>query len=198
MHHFPGSKTNLYELGIRLPCIFKIPLTAKNFVQDAMISWVDITPTLLDFCWYSADSIHTQGCSFKAICGQQQVKRLMKCMRPIHFHEISYVLPYACIAKVQTHLQYCTYYYLSIIKRFCITLHLAMVVESSYYTLGKRTYPTICTAQSLSYTILKKTRMSFSTILLLNLPGAKELQRMQEKAESIPAKTHDPWRQWDE
>src|SRR5688572_24993848 len=47
---FPGSKTNLYEPGMRLPCILKLPKPAKpGHVNDAMISWVDITPTLLDF-----------------------------------------------------------------------------------------------------------------------------------------------------
>jgi N-sulfoglucosamine sulfohydrolase len=47
---FPGSKTNLYEPGMRLPCLLKLPKPAKpEHVNDAMISWLDITPTLLDF-----------------------------------------------------------------------------------------------------------------------------------------------------
>jgi N-sulfoglucosamine sulfohydrolase len=48
---FPGSKTNLYEPGMHLPLIVRAP-TQKNRggTCDAMVSWVDFTPTILDFC----------------------------------------------------------------------------------------------------------------------------------------------------
>ncbi|MCA1676034.1 MAG: sulfatase-like hydrolase/transferase, partial [Actinobacteria bacterium] len=47
---FPGSKTNVYEPGIRLPLIVKKPGQARRgIINTAMISWVDITPTILDF-----------------------------------------------------------------------------------------------------------------------------------------------------
>jgi N-sulfoglucosamine sulfohydrolase len=47
---FPGSKTNVYEPGIRLPLIVKAPgQVRRGGVNAAMISWVDITPTILDF-----------------------------------------------------------------------------------------------------------------------------------------------------
>ena len=47
---FPGSKTNLYEPGMRLPCLLKLPKPTKpGHVNEAMISWLDITQTLLDF-----------------------------------------------------------------------------------------------------------------------------------------------------
>jgi len=47
---FPGSKTNVYEPGIRLPLIVKTPgMTRGGRENSAMVSWVDITPTILDF-----------------------------------------------------------------------------------------------------------------------------------------------------
>jgi N-sulfoglucosamine sulfohydrolase len=47
---FPGSKTNVYEPGIRLPLIVKKPgMKRGGGVNSAMVSWVDITPTILDF-----------------------------------------------------------------------------------------------------------------------------------------------------
>lgn len=47
---FPGAKTTLYQSGIRLPFIVKLPgRNAGGKVNDAMVSWVDIAPTLLDF-----------------------------------------------------------------------------------------------------------------------------------------------------
>lgn len=46
----PGSKTTLYEPGMRLPLVVRAPGDLKRGRQSqAMISWVDITPTLLDF-----------------------------------------------------------------------------------------------------------------------------------------------------
>lgn len=46
----PGAKTNLYDAGVRLPLIVRSPdATRRGLVSDAMVSWVDITPTVLDF-----------------------------------------------------------------------------------------------------------------------------------------------------
>jgi N-sulfoglucosamine sulfohydrolase len=47
---FPGAKTTVYEPGIRLPCVIRLPGAEKQgAVSDAMISWVDLTPTILDY-----------------------------------------------------------------------------------------------------------------------------------------------------
>jgi N-sulfoglucosamine sulfohydrolase len=51
---FPGSKTNLYEPGMHLPLIVRAPeQKARGGTCDAMVSWVDFTPTILDFCGVS-------------------------------------------------------------------------------------------------------------------------------------------------
>ncbi len=47
---FPGAKTNLYDSGMRLPLLVRSPdQKRRGIVNSTMISWVDITPTLLDF-----------------------------------------------------------------------------------------------------------------------------------------------------
>ena len=47
---FPGAKTTLYEPGMRLPLIVRNPDAVQRGIRsDAMVSWVDITPTILDF-----------------------------------------------------------------------------------------------------------------------------------------------------
>jgi len=47
---FPGAKTNLYDAGIRLPLIVASPAAARRgVVSRAMVSWTDLTPTLLDW-----------------------------------------------------------------------------------------------------------------------------------------------------
>lgn len=46
---FPGAKTNLYDPAMRLPFLFSYPaMVEKESVSDAMISWSDLAPTLLD------------------------------------------------------------------------------------------------------------------------------------------------------
>ena len=47
---FPGAKTTLYEPGVRLPLLVRHPDVPPPGVRnDALVSWADITPTLLDF-----------------------------------------------------------------------------------------------------------------------------------------------------
>jgi N-sulfoglucosamine sulfohydrolase len=46
----PGAKTTLYEGGMRSPCIVRNPYNERRgVVTDAMVSWIDLTPTILDF-----------------------------------------------------------------------------------------------------------------------------------------------------
>jgi len=46
---WPFGKWNLYDAGIRVPLIFRWPGKIKAGVRtDAMVSWIDIFPTLLD------------------------------------------------------------------------------------------------------------------------------------------------------
>ncbi len=47
---FPGSKTTLYEPGMRLPLLVRSPdQKTRGRTTDAMVSWADITPTVLAF-----------------------------------------------------------------------------------------------------------------------------------------------------
>lgn len=45
---FPGAKTTVYEAGLHVPLVVKVPGAAGGRVNDAMISHADLTPTLLD------------------------------------------------------------------------------------------------------------------------------------------------------
>ena len=47
---FPGAKTTLYDPGMNLPLIVRSPdQTQRNLTTNAMVSWVDLTPTILDY-----------------------------------------------------------------------------------------------------------------------------------------------------
>jgi len=48
---FPGAKTTLYEPGARLPLLVRNPLRQEQGqICDALVTWADVTPTVLDFC----------------------------------------------------------------------------------------------------------------------------------------------------
>jgi N-sulfoglucosamine sulfohydrolase len=47
---FPGAKTTVYDSGLHLPLIVQAPnQKAKGVVNQAMVSWTDIAPTVLDW-----------------------------------------------------------------------------------------------------------------------------------------------------
>ncbi|MEW4530942.1 sulfatase [Maioricimonas sp. JC845] len=48
---FPGAKTNLYQPGMNLPLIVQNPdVEQPGSTCDARVTWVDIVPSILDFC----------------------------------------------------------------------------------------------------------------------------------------------------
>lgn len=47
---FPGAKTCVYDAGINLPMLVRSPEQSKpGFVNEAMVSFTDLTPTILDW-----------------------------------------------------------------------------------------------------------------------------------------------------
>lgn len=47
---FPGAKTTLYDSGLHLPLLVRKPGQKAGVTCNAMASWTDLTPTVLDWC----------------------------------------------------------------------------------------------------------------------------------------------------
>jgi N-sulfoglucosamine sulfohydrolase len=91
---FPGAKTTLYEPGIKLPCIISNPFEkTKNLVNNAMISWVDITPTILDMAGVNISGMDFHGRSFKRILGEENPEGWDEVFASHTFHEITMYYP---------------------------------------------------------------------------------------------------------
>lgn len=91
---FPGAKTTLYEPGMRLPCLVKLPKpTRPGFVQQAMVSWVDITPTLLDFAGINNPALNRQGRSFRGIIEQENATGWDELYGSHTLHEVTMYYP---------------------------------------------------------------------------------------------------------
>jgi N-sulfoglucosamine sulfohydrolase len=64
---FPGSKTTLYEPGMKLPCIIRAPgRQHPGATQDAMITWADLMPTILEVAGVAPGTARFDGRSFRA------------------------------------------------------------------------------------------------------------------------------------
>ncbi|MBT6199338.1 MAG: sulfatase [Bacteroidetes Order II. Incertae sedis bacterium] len=63
---FPGAKTTLYDPGMNLPLIVRSPdQTQRNLTTNAMVSWVDLTPTILDFAGIDLNQEKANGTPYR-------------------------------------------------------------------------------------------------------------------------------------
>ncbi|WP_343330727.1 sulfatase [Polaribacter staleyi] len=91
---FPGAKTTVYEPGIKLPCIIKDPLKdIKGTINTAMISWVDLTPTILDMAKIDYKKEQFHGKSFNTILEKTTSKGWDEVYASHTFHEITMYYP---------------------------------------------------------------------------------------------------------
>ena len=92
---FPGGKTTLYDDGIHLPLIVSSPTQGKRGVRNnAMVSWIDIAPTILD--WAGVSPPNTQrlaGRSVLPILEQSDPQGWDRVFASHVFHEIQQYYP---------------------------------------------------------------------------------------------------------
>jgi N-sulfoglucosamine sulfohydrolase len=90
---FPGAKTNLYDAGIRLPLLVRHPSPSRRgLVNDAMVSWVDVTPTLLDWAGLKPP-YPLPGRSFLPILEQEHPSGWDEVFASHTFHEVTMYYP---------------------------------------------------------------------------------------------------------
>ncbi len=85
---FPGGKTTVYEGGLNVPLLVRSPHAARHgVVCDAMISFVDLTPTILDF----AQALDPQTNSVKPKIASMVAGRQSQNLRRVSFHGRSFL-----------------------------------------------------------------------------------------------------------
>ncbi len=117
---FPGSKTNVYEPGIRLPLVVKKPAAKRTgATSDAMVSWVDLAPTLLEFAGvkvpppsaspakvgpgqFTNETPAIHGRSFLAVIDQEKSSGWDEVYASHTFHEITMYYPMR-VVRTRTH-----------------------------------------------------------------------------------------------
>ncbi|MFR9650790.1 MAG: sulfatase [Rikenellaceae bacterium] len=97
---FPTAKTTVYEMGIKLPFIVKDP-TSKGVgvVNESMVSWVDLTPTILDFAGIDRSKESLHGVSFSSLIGNSKAGERKEVYASHTFHEITMYYPMRSIRE---------------------------------------------------------------------------------------------------
>jgi N-sulfoglucosamine sulfohydrolase len=91
---FPGAKPNLWDPGIRLPFVVKEPgHSAPGIASDAMISFADITPTLLDYAGVDTRQYAFHGRSFRSQVLRDKSQGFDTVFSSHTFHEIQQYYP---------------------------------------------------------------------------------------------------------
>lgn len=91
---FPNAKTNLYEGGIHLPLIVRSPDQKKRgLVNNAMVHWTDICPTIIDWAGAKPPEYPLHGRSFLPVLEQENPPGRDEVYLSHTFHEITMYYP---------------------------------------------------------------------------------------------------------
>ena len=192
---FPGSKTNVYEPGMRLPCIIKLPKPQRpGFVQDAMISWADIAPTLLDIAGAQPTGLRQQGRSFKAIIEQDNVTGWDEVYGSHSLHEITMYYP----MRVLRERRYKLIFNLAHSSPYPMALDLYQsftwqdIIQTKQKQFGKRTVAAYLHRPRFELYDLQTDPDELHN-LATNPAYQAKLKQMQAKLRRFQQQTHDPW-----
>jgi N-sulfoglucosamine sulfohydrolase len=92
---FPGAKTTVYEPGLRLPCVVRNPdARSRGVVSQALVSWVDIAPTILDYAGVRPPRrVELHGRSLLPILEQENPSGWDEMYASHTFHEVTMYYP---------------------------------------------------------------------------------------------------------
>jgi N-sulfoglucosamine sulfohydrolase len=193
---FPGAKTTLYDEGIHLPLIISSPAQTKRGVRnDAMVSWVDITPTILD--WARAPLPRGQqlaGRTVLPILEQANPRGWDRVFASHGFHEIQQYYPmralrtraYKYIVNLAAALEF------PIAGDVASSPSWQAIAARPSAGLGARTLQAFLHRPAEELYDLRKDPSEVRN--LAGDPGHREvLERMRADMAKFRADTHDPW-----
>jgi N-sulfoglucosamine sulfohydrolase len=98
---FPGAKTNVYDAAIRLPMLVRAPGSKGGVVSRAMVSWIDVAPTVLEFTGAKPPQ-NLPGQSLLPVLAQEDAADRDAVYASHVFHEITMYYPMRAI-RTRTH-----------------------------------------------------------------------------------------------
>ncbi|TWT80770.1 Arylsulfatase [Planctomycetes bacterium CA13] len=192
---FPGAKTTVYEPGVKLPCIVKDPrMKNQGIVNNAMITWADLTPTILSFAGvkYSASDFH--GRNFTTILGETSPKGWNEIYASHNFHELTMYYPMRVVREGKFKLIWNIAWRLE--YPFASDLWAASTWQSVYRsggeTFGKRKVKDYLFRAEFELYDLSKDVDEIQN-LATDEDHADVLKRLKGKLKAFQLKTKDPW-----
>ena len=192
---FPGAKTTVHEPGIKLPCIIKDPTKdAKGITSDAMISWVDLTPTILDMAKVDFEPNKFHGNSFNDVIGKEKVEGWDEIYASHTFHEITMYYPMRVVRSDNYKLIWNIAYQLE--YPFASDLWASSTWQAIYrndieYFGPKKVKDYLFRPEFELYDLSKDPNESNN--LATNEAFKEVLETMQTKMKAFQTKTKDPW-----
>jgi N-sulfoglucosamine sulfohydrolase len=202
---WPGAKTTVYESGLRLPCVVRNPsIKKRGVVSEAMVSWVDITPTILDFAGVVSPSTSGRGArgegalhghSFLSILDQEKPRGWDEVYASHTFHEVTMYYPMRVVHSGQYKLIWNIAYPLPF--PFASDLYGSatwqdVLQRGEGYVYGKRTVSAYEHRPQFELYDLETDPDEIHN--LASDPGHHEkLAALQQKLKQFQKRTNDPW-----
>ena len=192
---FPGAKTTLYEPGMKLPCIIKHPkVPKKGIVNNAMITWADLTPTILDMAGIRFTPTDFHGRSFYSILSQSSPEGWDEIYAAHNFHELTMYYPMRVCRDRQYKLIW------NIVWRLEYPFASDLWAASTWQSVYRNKIPRFGQRSVQDYLFRKE----FELYDLNQDPGeihnlandptyAEILEAMKMKLKDFQRKTNDPW-----
>ncbi|MGJ8697508.1 MAG: sulfatase family protein [Verrucomicrobiaceae bacterium] len=192
---FPGAKTTVYEPGIKLPCLVNDPRSPHHgLVNNAMITWADLTPTILDFADVEFNAADFHGRTFVPILGKPSPTGWDEIYAAHNFHELTMYYPMRVIRSGNYKLIWNIAYRLE--YPFASDLWAASTWQANYRTKTKTFGPR--TMQDFLFRAeFELYDLSTDPNESKNLAGEKAhaatLLNLKKKLKAFQLKTKDPW-----
>lgn len=191
---FPGAKTNLYDPGLHLPLIIYSPGQRGGAVNDAMVSWIDIAPTLLEWADVSGPDYALPGQSLLPLLGNSSGTGRDRIFASHEFHEINQYYPMRAI-RTRTH---------SYIQNLAWQLPYPIagdIAESESWKaiqanpailLGKRSQAAYLQRPAEEFFDLRQDPGELSNVVA-DAAAGQLLAGLRQELADFRAATHDPW-----
>jgi N-sulfoglucosamine sulfohydrolase len=192
---FPGAKTTLYDEGILLPLIIYAPGSEANVRNTAMVSWIDITPTILEWTGASAHAgTALPGRSLLPILSETNPPGWDRVFASHSFHEIQQYYPMRAVRTRQYK------YILNIAAELPYPIAGDVASSPSWHVITS--HPSTKLGRRPLETFLHRPREELYDVTsdpqeltnLANDPAHQPvLKQMRADLQRFRAATHDPW-----
>jgi len=192
---FPGAKTAMYEPGVRLPCAMRNPMgDARNDECNALVTWADITPTILDYAGVAVGRKQFHGRSFLGAVEEENPSGWDEVYLSHTFHEVTMYYPVRVVRERKYKLTWNIAHALAF--PFASDLYASptwqAVLRNGSEHYGKRTVDAYLHRPKFELYDLENDPDELHN-LAEDSAHAKTLARMQAKLKAFQERTKDPW-----